>query len=286
VAFDPQIPGKMWGAFSNTHDIPNSNIISGRHRSDLPGGICLSTDFGETWEPVRSRVPSNPCTSIVLDPRSKRGARTLYAGFFEDGVWKSTDDGKTWRKKSQGLGAPENMRVYRLILHRDGTLFALITAKRVNRQFLEQGAGLYRARDGGESWECISSSVGFRWPKDFAVDPSDSKIIFVGAANGGEEQSGLWRTEDGGATWQRVAREGPEHFGAYFHPQRKGWVYMTLTEGSPGPSLWLSRDGGKTWRSIDNFPFANTQRVEFDPKDAETIYVTTFGGSVWRGRAG
>jgi photosystem II stability/assembly factor-like uncharacterized protein len=285
LAFDPQVPGKMWGAFSNTHDIPNYNIIGGSHRANLPGGVCLSTDFGETWKVVRSGDPSSACTTVVLDPKSRQGARTLYAGFFDDGVYKSTDDGKTWVKKSRGLGAPENMRVYRLILHPDGTLFALITAKREGGKFLKNGAGLYRSRDSGESWECISESVGFRWPKDFAVDPGSSKIIFIGVANGGEEQSGLWRTADGGATWKRVSRQGQEHFGAYFHPQRKGWIYMTLTEGPPGPSLWLSMDNGNTWRSLDSFPFANAQRVEFDPKDPNTICVTTFGASVWKGKA-
>ena len=285
VAFDPQIPGKMWAAFSNTHDIPNYNIIGGYHRSNLPGGVCRSDDFGDTWEPVWRDLPVKACTSIVLDPKSKPGARTLYAAFFDDGVWKSTDDGKVWVKKSRGLGAPENMRVYRVILHQDGALFALITAKREGGKFLRNGAGLYRSTDGGEQWECISTSVGFRWPKDFAVDPKSSKIIFVGVANGGEEQSGLWRTADGGETWKRVARQGQEHFGAYFHPQRPGWIYMTLTEGPPGPSLWLSIDSGVTWRSLDTFPFSNAQRVEFDPKDPDMIYVTTFGGSVWRGKA-
>ena len=170
-------------------------------------------------------------------------------------------------------------------MHQDGTLFALITAKREGGKFLRNGAGLYRSTDGGERWECISTSVGFRWTKDFAVDLKSSKIIFVGIANGGEEQSGLWRTADGGETWKRVARQGQEHFGAYFHPQRPGWIYMTLTEGPPGPSLWLSIDNGVTWRSLDTFPFANAQRVEFDPKDPDMIYVTTFGGSVWRGKA-
>lgn len=285
IAFDPTVKGKMWGAFSNTHDIPNYNIIGGYHRANLPGGVCVSTDFGETWKVSRSGDPHSACTTVLLDPKSKPGARTLYAGFFDDGVYKSTDDGKTWVKQSRGLGAPENMRVYRLLLHQDGTLFALLTAKREGGKFLRNGAGIYRSDDGGENWENITVSTGFRWPKDLAVDPKNSKVIFVGAANGGEEQGGLWRTTDGGATWKRVAKQGPEHFGAYLHPQRPGWVYMTLTEGPPGPSLWLSTDSGNTWKSLDNFPFSNAQRVEFDSKDADTIYVTTFGGSVWRGKA-
>jgi len=285
LAFDPDTPGKIWGAFSNVHDIPNDNVISGRHGSRGPGGVCLSTDFGRNWKPCGSGLPLAPATSVVLDPGSPNGNRTLYAGVFDEGVFKSVDGGQTWARKSSGLGAPENMRVYRLILHKDGTLFALITAKRQNRSFLEQGVGLYRSRDGAESWECITTSVGLLWPKDFAVHPDSSSIIFIGAADAGEEQGGLYRTADGGVTWKRVAREGSEHFGAYFDPRNANRIYMTLTEGAPGPSLWLSTDGGETWQPLGSFPFANTQRVEFDPTDPDAIYVTTFGGSVFRGGA-
>ncbi len=287
LAFDPAIPGKIWGAFSDVHDIPNDNIISGRHGSKGPGGVCLSRDFGESWPPFGRGLPPAPATSIVLDPGSPQGRRTLYVSIFDEGVFRSDDDGRTWVKKSKGLGAPENMRVYRLLLHHDGTLFALITAKRKDRTFLTQGAGLYRSRDGGESWQCITTSVRLLWPKDFAVHPESSEVIFVGAADAGrQEQGGLYRTTDGGKSWRRVARKGPEHFGAYFDPRRPGWVYMTLTEGAPGPSLWLSSDGGDTWQALDSFPFTNTQRVEFDPTDPGVIYVTTFGGNVFRGPAG
>jgi len=177
------------------------------------------------------------------------------------------------------------MRGYRLILHRDGTLFALITAKRKDRAFLKEGVGLYRSRDGGGSWQRITKSIGLLWPKDFGVSPRSSNIIFVGAADaGGQQQGGLYRTLDGGKTWKRVAREGPQHFGAYFDPRRPNWVYMTLTEDAPGPSLWLSRDGGDTWQAIESFPFSSTQRVEFDPTNPRVVYVTTFGGSVFRGQ--
>jgi hypothetical protein len=44
-------------------------------------------------------------------------------------------------------------------------------------------------------------------------------------------------------------------------------------------------DNGQTWKALDSFPFDNTQRVEFDPKDPNTVYVTTFGGSIWKGSA-
>ncbi len=286
LAFDPQTPGKIWGAFSNTHDIPNGNIIYGNHRDTYPGGVCLSTDFAATWKVSNQGLPAAPVTSVVVDPRSPPGARTLYAGVFNHGVYRSRDDGATWSACSQGLGAPSNLRVDRVYLHPDGTLFALITARRRNGRFEPEGVGLYRSADRGDHWTLVNRSQPLLWPKDFTVDPRDSRIVYVGACDAREqEQGGLWRTTDGGATWQRLGRKGTEHFGAYLHPTRPGWIYMTLTEGAPDAGLWLSKDNGATWTAMAGLPFSNAQRVVVDPADPDTLYVTTFGGSVWRGPA-
>lgn len=302
IAFDPEIPGKLWGAFSDVHDIPNDNIISERHGHNRPGGVCLSLDFGATWKPVGpsatgqepitnagSALPLKPVTAIVLDPHSPKGARTLYAGVFDAGVYKSSDDGKTWALKKRGLGSPENLRVSKLVLHRDGTLFAMVCAKRSGegKPLMPEGVGLYRSRDGGDSWEIVNASKRWLYPKDFSVHPLDSGRILVGACdpNGQDKSGGLYSTTDGGRNWERIGREGPQTFGGYFHPRHEGWLYMTLTESAPGAGLWLSRDGGSTWRAFEDLPFANIQRVEFDPDDDARIYLTTFGGSVWRGNA-
>jgi photosystem II stability/assembly factor-like uncharacterized protein len=286
LTFDPNAPGKIWGAFSNVHDIPNANIISGRHRSEGPGGVCVSTDFGRTWKVSNIGLPVAPCLSVVVDGRSPSGSRTLYASVFGQGVFKSADDGRSWQQATGGLGAPGNMRTCRLQLCADGTLFALVTAMRRDGRFQSDGVGLYRSRDGAKTWENVTASHPLLWPKDFTVDPADSKAIYLGAADaGGKKEGGLYRTADGGATWTLLARKGPEHFGAYLSPRHKGWIYMTLTEDAPGAGLWLSKDGGATWAAMAGLPFANAMRVAFDPADDSVIYVTTFGGSVWRGPA-
>ncbi len=296
IAFDPAIPGKLWGAFSDVHDIPNDNIISERHGHNRPGGACLSLDFGATWAPADAKpaspglvygLPPKPVTSIVLDPKSPKGARTLYVGVFDGGVYKSTDDGRTWTLKKNGLGSPDNLRVSRVLLHSDGTLFAMICAKRPGpgKPLMREGVGLYRSGDQGETWEKVNGSHLFLYPKDFSVHPRDSRRILVGACdqNWEDKGGGLFSTIDGGKTWERIGREGPQTFGGYFHPRHEGWIYMTLTESAPGAGLWLTKDGGRSWQAFAELPFANIQRVEFDPADDARIYLTTFGGSVWRG---
>jgi len=289
LAFDPEVPGKIWGAFSDVHDIPNDNIISERHGNRYPGGVCLSTNFGAAWTPTAEGLPRKAVTSVVIDPKSPKGARTLYAGVFEAGVCKSSDDGKTWSLKKKGLGAPENMRVYRVQLHPDGTLFAIICAKRSGpgKPLMSAGVGLYRSSDSGENWEQTNASQPLFYPKDFSVHPRDSKRILIGACdvNWENQQGGLYLTEDGGKMWRRIGREGPQTFGGYLHPQKDGWIYMTLTEGAPGAGLWLTKDNGAKWEPFNCLPFANAQRVEFDSRDQSRIHVATFGGSVWEGPA-
>jgi photosystem II stability/assembly factor-like uncharacterized protein len=287
LAFDPAAPGTIWAAFADLHDIPQSNVISGRHYfARASGGVGISTDFGVTWKDTSQGLPRKPITSVIVDPRSPKQSRTLYASAFEDGVYKSTDGGKGWAKASDGLGAPGiNVRACRIILHSDGTLFCLVTALRKDRRYVAEGPGLYRSTDGARTWELINRSKPLLWPKDYDVDPRDSRVIYLGAADAGNDQGGLYKTIDGGASWTRVARKGGDCFGATVNPRKPDWVYLCIAEGDDEPGLWLSKDAGQTWRALDGMPFQNAQRVTFDPKDDSLIYVSTFGGSVWRGPA-
>jgi photosystem II stability/assembly factor-like uncharacterized protein len=287
LAFDPATPGTIWAACADLHDIPQNNVISGRHYfARASGGIGASTDFGATWKDTSTGLPRKPITSVIVDPKSPTESRTLYASAFEDGVYKSTDSGKSWAKASNGLGAPGvNVRACRIILHPDGTLFCLVTALRKDRRYVAQGPGLYRSTDSGKNWDNINRSQPLLWPKEFDIDPRDSRVIYLGSADAGNAEGGLYKTTDGGANWARIARKGGDCFGATVNPRKPDWVYLCIAEGDTEPGLWLSKDAGKTWKALDQMPFRNAQRVTFDPNDDSVIYVSTFGGSIWRGPA-
>ncbi|HZW32943.1 MAG TPA: hypothetical protein VFF52_19665, partial [Isosphaeraceae bacterium] len=287
LAFDPETPGRIWAAFADLHDIPNWNVIAGRHYfARASGGVGISTDFGVTWKDTSQGLPGKPITSVIVDPRSPKGSRTLYASAFEAGVYTSTDGGQRWARTAGSPGAPGvNVRTCRLILHADGTLFCLVTGLRKDRRWVAEGPGLYRSKDGGTSWEWINRTQPLLWPKDYDVDPRDSRVIYLGAADANNDQGGLYKTTDGGTRWTRIARKGGDCFGATIHPRKPDWVYLCIAEGDEEPGLWLSQNAGRTWKALEGMPFRNAQRVTFDPRDDSIIYVSTFGGSVWRGPA-
>jgi photosystem II stability/assembly factor-like uncharacterized protein len=290
LAFDPEIPGKVWGAFSGTHDIPHGNVVQGFHKDTWPGGVGLSLDHCDTWTRSNTGLPELGVISVVLDPKSPKGMRTLYCSVWHSGVYKSVDDGKTWAKGSDGLGDPEHPDYtfpLKIVLHPDGTLFVLLTGRKVNNSYyIDKGPGLYRSADGAKTWQLVNKGAHnfWFWPKDYSVDPKDSKIIYVGAADAKEaKQAGLYRTTDGGATWSMICK-GTD-FGGYLHPKHPGWIYATCCEGDAPWGLNLSKDNGKTFAPIKGFPFGGARSVVPDPNNDQAIYVTTWGGGVWHGPA-
>jgi len=252
----------------------------------IKGDVLFTDDEGKVWQ--KAQGVEGEVDRFVVEYGSPKERRVYFVGT-ATGVFRSDDGGKTWKKVSGGLGAPGvNMRVCRLILHGDGSLFALITAKRIDGKFTSRGPGLYRSNDGGKSWKLLTGSLGVRWPRDFALDPFDSRKIWLGAADipreRGNREGGLYLTQDAGKHWKLALRRGPEHFSAAIHP-KYGWIYATLCESAPGPALWVSKDGGKTWKPFAKLPFSNVLRVDFDPADPDIIYADTFGGSLWKGPA-
>lgn len=310
LAFDPAQPGRIWAAFSVVHDIPNNNIVLGGHGADGSGCVGFTDDGGGTWREVcsgtilddclvwkpefaadwqaRRVLPATAVTSVILDPRSPVARRTLFASCWQHGVFCSEDGGRTWRERSAGLGAPGvNRRVCRLHLHPDGTLFCLVTGLLREGRLIREGVGLYRSRDAGTSWEDMTAALDVRWLTDYAVDPRDSRIVYLAVCDDParrQAEGGLYKTTDGGARWTCVARKSSLHFSAILHPTDPDRVYLTLTyNDGVTPPLWLSRDAGATWQPFEDYPFCSAHRVYFDPADPGHIYVTTYGASVWHG---
>jgi photosystem II stability/assembly factor-like uncharacterized protein len=173
-------------------------------------------------------------------------------------------------------------------------LFCGITAT-----FLEDGkklvpGGLYVSTDGAESWKQVGADQPFDWIFGVNVDPRSSKTIYVSCfevppsdceAYGtvvpwdkGNGHGGVWKTTDGGTTWTRII-DKPYCWGLSINPDKPDQIFAcTFISG-----IFRSNDAGKTFQQLTVPPHVCTHRVTVEPGDDSTIWVTTFGGGVWKG---
>ena len=291
IAFDPFVKGRIYAACSNRHDIPGWSMGPNRGPNAV-GGVCVSENYGASWQVLSDSLPKLPCTSIVGDPKSAADKLTMYVTLYEGGVYKTTDGGKTWACKSKGLGNPPNLHSCRVKIHpKSGNLYCLVTGLREGYNFPAPG-GVWKSTDGGESWADVTASLKLSWPCDFAVSAADENVIYVAAGTVPRgPQGGIYRTTDGGKSWKKLLGDAdvakwctpPFVHGMVvkLHPDDPKRVYFgTATHG-----LWYSADAGDTWVPFKKFPFKAILNVVFDPADHDAMYVTTYGAGCWKGKS-
>ena len=287
VAFDPTTSGKMWAVSSNNHDLPHEKMLRQSGFATFTGAILRSTDSGATWTNLGHPIGANngAITSIIVDPTSAAGSRTLYCAIMGHGVYKSTNDGVSWTAANNGLGMPSNMNAWMLRRMPDGTLYCALT-EAMSGSARYPGA-LFKSTDGAGTWTKVNTGQELPYIYGFDVDPTDQDKIYVAsfqkAGSGGE---GLWRTTNGGTTWTKTLG-GCDMSGADIDPELHTRVYAAMEQGEnfwPAGGFYISEDSGATWTKIPGLPFerCGPNYTTFDPDDSEKIFVTTFGGGVWR----
>jgi photosystem II stability/assembly factor-like uncharacterized protein len=285
MVFDPEVKGRIWSAMAGAHDLPRPKMWRGMEPVNYPGGVCRSEDGGETWAVSNTGMPETATTHILLDPKSPKGARVLYATGFGRGVFKSTDDGANWTVKNNGIGGKEPF-AWRLTMDSRGALY-LVVARRGNDGTIggEGDGALYRSNDGAGHWTKVRLPEGVNGPHGLAVDPQDPRRLYLAAwgrrpdteTTGG----GIFLSNDGGASWRHVLSKDQHVYDITVDPREPRILYAAGFESS----AWRSTDRGETWQRIRGFNFKWGHRVFPDPADRTKVYVTTYGGSVWHGPA-
>lgn len=267
------------------------------------GGLWKTENHGTSFTPLFDDQPTSSIGAVAVD---QTNPNLLWVGTGEpqnrqsspwgNGVYKSTDGGKTW----QHMGLGETRHIGRIILHPRKPDVVYVAA--VGDLWASNPErGVYRTTDGGNTWELVLFVDERTGAVDLAVDPSDPRTIFAAmyqrrrtgfGFNGGGPGSGIYRTVDGGETWEELTqglpggdkgRIGLDVF------QGDGNLVYALVEADPRSAerasrdddgtrhsgLFRSTDRGDTWEKVSDTnprPMYYSQ-VRIDPNDADRIYV-------------
>ena len=303
IAFDPAVKGKIWSSWSLLHDFPRGKMTRNPKWKEIgKGGVCISTDGGKTWQPQTEGMGfDSPATSIIIDPESEPGNRTLYVTVYGKGVFKSTDDGKTWMPKNSGIEA--NKCAFELTLTAKGVLFLTVSATPMHkngkkgREFYS--GAVYRSKDGAETWTKLNVADGPLFPNGIDFDRQNPDHLYLGcwaaielsdlvggdvARTTGQNEliampGGIFMSEDGGDTWKSIFDKKQYVYDVTCDPYHPGRLYCNTFN----QAAFRSDDYGKSWKKIKGYDFRWGQRIVVDQNDPEKVYITTFGSSVWHG---
>jgi photosystem II stability/assembly factor-like uncharacterized protein len=256
------------------------------------GGVWKSTDGGIRWTPIFDDQPTATAGSLAISPSDPN---TLYVGSGEanirgnvqrgNGIYKSTDAGKTWKHVWKQEGQIGTMNVHPT---NPDIAFAAVLGHAWGPN---PERGVYRTTNGGKTWEKVLKGKNeLTGASDVCFDPSNPKILFAGLWQtrrrpwemiSGGPGSGLYNSRDGGDTWHQLTKKGlPEGIwgkvGVAVAPSDSRRVYA-LIEAEKG-GLYRSDDGGDTWQLANPGHYLRQRAwyystLTIDPKNPDVIWV-------------
>lgn len=285
IVVDPDVPAHVYVGFLGwkPYRIMDSGDRSG-------GTLILSRDHGRTWEPLgapRSGLPEGSIwgkNGIAIDRRSPVHSRTIYAASLSNGVFKTTDGGKTWSPASKGL--PTKWVTSIVIDPRDNRRLLVGIGK---PRSSDDPGGIYETTDAARSWHRLNVTELPDVRYYVELDPQDPDTIYAIVnqceVSGVAFPGGLFRSDDGGRRWRRVLAY-PELHSLAINPRLSRVIYAG---GYPVKDhlggLFRSLDRGETWRwepgLLDKHHRVTT--IAVNPVDGCTLYVGTQGGGAYRG---
>ena len=220
---------------------------------------------------------------------------------FGDGMYKSTDAGKTWKH----MGLENTRQIGRIIVDPKNPNVVFVAALG-HAYGPNPDRGVYRSRDGGATWQKVLFKNDDVGAIDLAFDPTNSQIVYAtlwnvrrppwfiyAPANG--PGAGIFKSVDGGTTWKEISEgipaEGRGHIGIAVAPANRNRIYAAVDAKEGG--VFRSDDAGATWTrlSADKRLWDRGwyfEKVTVDPKNADIVYVmntsvyrSTDAGKTW-----
>lgn len=257
------------------------------------GGIWKTSNSGQTWKSVSDGFFGGSMGAVAV---SESDTSIVYAGggektvrgnvSFGDGIWKSTDAGKTWNR----AGLDKSRFVSRLRIHPSqpqvvyaavlGDIFAPSPTR-----------GVYKTTDGGQTWKQVLFVNEVSGAVDLILDPNNPEIIYAStwelkrtpySLESGGPGSKMFKSSDGGATWEELSAK--ETFpkgvlgimGIAVSPKNSNRLYAIIENEQGG--VFTSADAGQTWERVNEDRNLRQRawyysRIYADPQEEQTLYV-------------
>ena len=273
-------------AVTGVRHLPNTYYMG-----STGGGVWRTDDGGENWVNISDgQFASASVGAIAVAPSDRN---VLYVGMGSacirhnvspgDGMYKSVDGGRTWRH----IGLEQSGHISQVRIHpTDPDIVYVAVLGHVFGPNPERG--VFRSRDGGETWERVLHVSERAGAADLAMDPSNPRILYAAIwqalrqpwtlVSGGED-SGLYKSVDGGDTWVELTEGLPAgikgRIGVVASPVNPDRVWA-LVEAADG-GLYRSDDGARSFRFINDDPVLTARPFYYthlfaDPVDEHTVY--------------
>ncbi|HEY3777192.1 MAG TPA: hypothetical protein VGL35_03970 [Rhizomicrobium sp.] len=262
----------------------------------VAGGVWKSSDGGETWAPMSDKAPFWSVGAIAVAPSNRN---VIYVGTGEaaprgditygDGVYKSTDGGKSWTH----VGLADSRQIGALIIDPANPDIVLVAA--LGHAFgANPERGIYRTTDGGKTWARVLGKDNRTGGIDVTFDPHNAKIVYASLwqalrqpwnFSSGGPGSGLYRSTDGGVTWTQLKGNGLPggilgRIDVAVSGADSNRIYAMIEAKDGG--LYRSDDHGGHWRRVNDDGRLRQRawyfsKIYADPKRADTVYALNTG---------
>ncbi|MGV6830196.1 MAG: WD40/YVTN/BNR-like repeat-containing protein [bacterium] len=264
----------------NDHNTVYAGVLGNIYKPTEDRGLYKSTDGGKTWKKIlfannQSGVvdlridPTNPRIIYASTWRVQRTPYSLSSGGEGSALWKSTDEGKTWKEISLNKGFPTDT------LGIIGVAVSPINNQRVWAMVEnKEKGGLYRSEDGGETWSIVNSERKLRqrawyYTRVYADTKDVNKVYVLNVR--------YHKSVDGGKTFSTYNAPHGDHHDLWIAPENPDRMII----GDDGGAQ-VTYDGGETWSSYHNQPTSQFYRVTTDNAFPYRIYVAQQDNSTIR----